>query len=57
MRPLISFVQAVESNFLPEVVEDWYSPAIKAKTTCTRTARFKTFPKVRRGGRKWEKRE
>eukprot|EP00043_Microstomoeca_roanoka_P006668 m.64854 g.64854 ORF g.64854 m.64854 type:complete len:794 (-) comp13512_c0_seq2:891-3272(-) len=45
VRPRFNLTALIEAMFQPEVVNDWYSPAIKAKTSCTTTSGFKTFPK------------
>ncbi|EGD75060.1 ubiquitin carboxyl-terminal hydrolase [Salpingoeca rosetta] len=45
VRPAFDLSALIEASFQPQQVEDWYSPAIQAKTSCTQTQGFKTFPK------------
>eukprot|EP00049_Salpingoeca_infusionum_P022835 m.9051 g.9051 ORF g.9051 m.9051 type:complete len:803 (+) comp5418_c0_seq1:192-2600(+) len=43
VRPQVALTKLL--TFDPEVVDNWYSSAIKAKTSCTRLTLFKSFPK------------
>ncbi len=46
MLPKISLVEALRQRFGSEIVENWYSPALKENTNALKSTKLATFPKV-----------
>jgi len=44
VRPIIPFSECINSFMQSELIDDFYSSAIKGKTTATKTTRMATFP-------------